>query len=65
MTTETKSQPAWEKASQQGHAMIDAGYRDAITSLDIVHGWLGTLGEDTERLEAVKLSLEVLLRERQ
>ena len=28
-------------------------------------GWLRTLGEDTERLEAVKLSLEVLLRERQ
>ena len=57
--------PAWERASADGTSEIKKGLALAMSALERVIGWAGTLGEDTERLEAVKLSLEVLLRERQ
>lgn len=62
---ETKPQPPWERAAMEGHAAIGVALRNASDELERAIGWAGTLGEDTERLEAVKLTLEVLLRERQ
>ena len=55
----------WERAAVEGEDAIQSGLVIAHHALLEVIGWAGTLGEDTERLEAVKLSVEVLLRERQ